>query len=335
MILKYSDDNRHEKNEIIYRAKGFEYRLLPYWAELSKELGDKEITSVDCDSQDNVYVLTRNFDMPIMVFDPQGHYLQSIAKGVFYERPHGIFINKQDELYCTDDKAHVVMKLAKSGELLQMFGTPHHPSDSGCNWNVYNEYREQEGIQPWVPTDGNLSLQMRLDTIVRTALPFNGPTRMIEALSGELFCADGYGNAAIHRFTHDGQLINTFGAPGREPGQFRLPHGLIMDHQQRLWVADRENNRIQIFDMDGNLQICLEHMLRPTEFCTDGTYIYVAESGGGFSILDQDANIVAQFGFKASPLYLHGIGMNSKGDIFGATLSKNKFNNIIMLQRLA
>lgn len=334
MVIKYTEGRRHEQNEIILKSRGFAYRYLPYWAGLPRELGGKEITAVGCDSQDFVYVLSRSFEVPIMVFAPDGTYLRSIGKGLFYERPHGIFINQRDELYCTDDKAHVVMKLTRDGELIRMFGKPHEPSGTGCNWNAYEEYRQRNGIPPSAPTDGVLSLKLRLDSIVRTAGPFNGPTRMIEAPNGDLFCTDGYGNAAVHHFTGDGTLLHTFGSPGSEPGQFRLPHGLIMDQKGRLWVADRENGRIQIFDVRGKLELCLEGFLRPTEFCTDGVYIYVSESGGGFSILDQEGEVKAQFGYEKSPFYLHGIGMDSKGDLYGATLSKNRFHNLMKFQRL-
>lgn len=334
MVFKQGDTKRHEKNETILKSGGYAYRMLPYWAQIPAELKNAEITAVSCDSEDRVFILTRNFDMPIMVFDPHGRFLYSCAQGVFFERPHGIYFNRQDELYCTDDKAHVVMKLTKKGELLKTYGNPGQPSDTGCNRNAYKEYREKEKVPASVPFDNGKSLQMQLDSIIRCGPPFNGPTRMIEAPSGELFCTDGYGNAAVHHFTAEGKLIKTWGEPGREPGQFRLPHGLLMDRAGRIWVADRENNRLQIFDTGGNLLICVDNLLRPTELCTDGTFIYVSESDGGFSIFDQEANPVAQFGYRFSSLYLHGIGINSKGDLFGATLSKNKFNNLIKLERL-
>ena len=334
MVIKCIEGRRHEKNEIILKCNGFVYRYLPYWAKLPKGLEGKEITSVSCDSRDFVYVLSRNFDYPVMVFDSEGNFLNAIGKGLFYERPHGIFINRKDELYCTDDKAHVVMKMTRDGKLLKMFGTPYEPSESGCNWNAYEEYRQINGIPSEVPVDGTLSLKLRLDSIIRTAGPFNGPTRMIEAPDGDLFCTDGYGNAAVHHFTNDGTLLHTFGYPGSEPGQFRLPHGLIMDKRGRLWIADRENDRIQIFDVRGELELCIKGLLHPTEFCTDGEYIYVSESGGGFTIMNQEADVKAQFGYEKSPFYLHGIGMDSKGNIYGATLSKNRFNNLIKFQRL-
>jgi len=334
MFETYSAPDRSARSKVILTCGSFSYEVLPVWAQLPDGLGKSEITAVGCDSNDRVYVRTRNFELPIMVFQPDGKFLHAIAKGVFYERPHGIYINSSDELYCTDDKAHTAAKLTTEGICLAAYGTPNNASDTGCNRNVYMEDRKKRGIPDNEPIDAGKRLQMQLDTIVRAAPPFNGPTRMIEVPDGDLWCADGYGNAAIHHFDSEGKYISSFGSPGREPGQFRLPHGLLMDKKGNLWVADRENNRLQIFDQKGTLLFIVDKMLHPTELCTDGKYIYVSESGGGFSIFDQEAHIVAQFGYANSPLYLHGIGINSRGDLFGATLSKNKVTNIIKFAKL-
>ncbi len=157
---------------------------------------------------------------------------------------------------------------------------------------------------------------------------------MIEGNDGILYCSDGYGNAAIHRFSADGIYLGSWGEPGRQPGQFRLPHSLFQDAAGRIWVADRENDRVQIFTSQGELLYVVENLHRPTEFCTDGKYIYLSESDAGFSIFTQDVEIVAQFGFFLSPLCFHGMAINSSGDLFGATLAKNRFNNLVKLRRI-
>lgn len=326
--------DRHNYNHMTLQSGDFSYELQPCWAQLPKELGAAEITGVACDSEGYVYVLTRHPDMPIMVFDDDGKYLRAMAQGVFPARPHGIFINEKDALYVTDDNAHIAVKLTKTGEVLAVFGEAGKPSDTGCDRQAYLKWRAQNNIPGKVRHDNYFILEKQIDTIARTAGPFNGPTRMIEAPDGQLFCCDGYGNAAIHRFAADGRYLTTWGEPGREPGQFRLPHGILLDRQERLWVADRENNRLQIFDKAGRVLTIVEGLYRPTELCTDGTYIYLSESDAGFSILTQEAEIVAQFGFALSPFCFHGLGINPKGDLYAATLGKNRFNNIVKLKRL-
>lgn len=334
MITKTSDKKRHEQNEIILRSGAFAYRYLPCWAQVPQAAQKSEITAVACDSADDVYVLTRHPEMPILVFTPSGEFLRSLGKGLFPARPHGIFINAQDELYCTDDAAHTAVKMTRDGKILASFGEAGKASDTGCDREAFDKWRAQENIPASRSFDRYLPLQMQLDTIIRTAGPFNGPTRMIETRSGDLYCSDGYGNAAVHRFSADGGYVSTFGRPGRAPGEMRLPHGILEDRLGRLWVADRENDRLQIFDTEGNLLVLIDGLFRPTELCTDGEHIYLSESDAGFSIFTQEAEIVAQFGFYHSPMYFHGIGINSQKDLFATTLGKNIFNNIVKLERV-
>lgn len=325
-----------DHSRIILASGAFAYELIPYWAQFPEGFHEKaEITAMACDAADRVYVLTRDSHMPVLVFDKDGTFLFSFGAGVFYARPHGVFINKVGEIYCTDDKAHVAMKFSHQGKLLKVYGTPHIPSHSGCNWNAYEEYRAANHIPEHAPIDWPLSLKLRLDTIVRSAGPFNGPTKMIEAEDGELFCSDGYGNAAIHRFTHEGELLGSFGAPGRENGQFRLPHAVHLDSRQRLWVADRENGRVQIFSREGAHIKSLTNLKSPADFCTDGELIYVGQTqGGGVAIYNEDFVRVADIGYHKSPLYFHGIAMDSEKSIYGATLSKNRAFNLYKLKRI-
>lgn len=321
---------------IVFSSGAFAYELIPYWARFPKDFHEKaDVTAMACDADDRVYVLTRDLHMPVLVFDRDGKFLFSFGEGVFYARPHGVFINKAGEIYCTDDKAHVVMKFSHEGALLQTYGTPNAPSDSGCNWKAYDEYRAANHIPEHAPVDAPFSLKLRLDTIVRSAGPFNGPTKMIEAEDGELFCSDGYGNASIHRFTHDGKLLATFGAPGREDGQFRLPHAVHLDSRGRLWVADRENERVQIFTREGKHIKTLTGLKRPADFCADGEFIYIGQTvGGGFTVYTEDFTRMADIGYLKSPLYFHGIAIDSEKSIYGATLSKNRAFNLYKLKRI-
>ena len=328
--------DHYDRQKIILSSGQFAYELIPYWAKLPEGFDTSaEITAMACDAQDRVYILTRDFNMPVLVFDSDGTFLFSFGKGVFYARPHGAFINASGEIYCTDDKAHVAMKFSPEGELLKLYGTPNEPSDSGCNWNAYKEYRIEQSIPEYAPTDSALSLRLRLDTIKRSAGPFNGPTKMIEAPDGQLFCSDGYGNASVHCFSHDGDLLYTFGAPGREDGQFRLPHAVLLDKEDRLWIADRENDRVQIFTRKGERIHTITGLKRPADFCTDGEYIYVGQTvGGGFAVFDTDFQRVAVIGYLKSPLYFHGIAIDSGKNIYGATLGKNRAFNIYKLRRV-
>lgn len=326
--------DRGLQSEMVLRSGTFAYRFLPDWAGLPQDLGGAEITGAACDSEDNVYALTRHPGMPILVFDSAGRHLRSIGQGAFPARPHGIFINRRDELYVTDDNAHLAVHLSKAGETLRVFGKAGVASDTGCDRDAYRKWRGANHIPEGMRHDNYFILEKQIDTIRQTAGPFNGPTRMIEAPDGSLYCCDGYGNAAIHCFDPDGSYQKTWGSPGRQPGQFRLPHGILLDGNDRLWVADRENNRLQIFDREGEVLTVVEGLYRPTELCTDGAHIYLSESDAGLSIFTPDAEIVAQFGFPLSPLCFHGLGIDSNGNLYGATLGKNRFRNLVKLERI-
>jgi hypothetical protein len=125
-----------------------------------------------------------------------------------------------------------VRKFRADGTLLQTLGTPHQPSDTG-----------------YVPAAGANALL----TIARGAGPFNRPTRLAMAPNCELYVSDGYGNARVHRFTGGGTLIQSWGEPGGGPGQFHLPHSVWVHTDGRVFVSDRENDRVQIFSPTGEL----------------------------------------------------------------------------------
>src|SRR5207245_8273125 len=100
------------------------------------------------------------------------------------------------------------------------------------------------------PSDtGATSIDYR--TVKRSGPPFHYPTNLAVGPSGDLYVADGYGNARVHRFAPDGRLLHSWGEPGSGPGQFHVPHGLAVDEDGTVYVADRETSRVQHFPADG------------------------------------------------------------------------------------
>ena len=206
----------------------FRYEVAEGWGQLPTGWSYGDVTAIAVNSRDDVFVFTRS-PHPVIVFDRDGHFLGSWGEGIF-SRAHGITITVGDVVWCTDDKDHTVRKFSSDGRLLQTLGTPGQPSDTG--------YRTAAGANA-------------LLTIKRGAGPFNRPTRLAMAPSGELYVSDGYGNARVHRFTGDGQLIQSWGEPGNAPGQFNLPHSVWVHTDGRVFVCDRENDRVQIFSPSG------------------------------------------------------------------------------------
>jgi sugar lactone lactonase YvrE len=190
---------------------------------------------------------------PVTVFDQNGKIIKQWPKEVA-GCAHGVYIDDKDDVYIIDSDWHVISKFSPEGDLLLRVGNKGVPSDTGV-------------------VNGNFK------TIKRGAPPFNAPSKITVSPKGEIFVTDGYGNARVHRFSADGKLLASWGEPGGEKGQFRIPHGIGVDENNRVYVADRENNRIQIFDVEGRLLSIWNDIHRPDGICVRDGIVYVSELG--------------------------------------------------------
>ncbi|MBM2824368.1 MAG: hypothetical protein HW402_32 [Dehalococcoidales bacterium] len=284
-----------------YGTGRYTYELVDGWAKCPEGYSFLDVGGLCVDAQDRVYVLNRG-TRPVMVFDPQGNLLASWGDGLF-ERPHGVYIGPDGFVYCTDDGNHTVSKFTPDGKLLLTLGTNNQPSDTG--------YTRQPRMSD------------SLATIVRGGPPFNRPTDVALSASGEIYVSDGYGNARVHKFRPDGTWLMSWGEPGDGPGQFRLPHAICIDKYQRVWVTDRENGRLQIFDAQGKFLRQWTGLKHPGDiFIDDEETVYVAELGRRLSIFTIDGNLLSSWGSegqdKETALFLapHTIAVDSGGDLY-------------------
>jgi DNA-binding beta-propeller fold protein YncE len=291
------------------------FELVPNWEQLPAGWTHGDVAGVATDARDRVYVFNRS-EHPVIVYARDGQFLGCWGEGVF-TRPHGITIHG-DVVYCADDTDHTVRAFTLEGKLLWTLGTLNQPSDTGYS---------PEG-------------RANLLSIKRGAGPFNRPTRLAVAPNGELYVSDGYGNARIHRFSADRQLIQSWGEPGAEPGQFNLPHSVWVHTDGRVFVCDRENDRVQIFSPSGELLTIWTNVTRPGDLWIDATgHVFIGEmawnmdethlNGAPFaearsaqmSVRDLDGNLLTRWGGDdpcepgnfASP---HGLCLDSHGDLY-------------------
>ena len=293
----------------------FSYELVEGWEQLPEGYQHLDIAGVACGPDDRVFLLTRS-DARAIVYEPDGTFVRSWGEDIFTPRTHGITIDRDGFVYTSDDGDHTVRKFTPEGKQLMVLGTPGVPSKTG--------YVKENGI----------------GSIKFSGPPFNRPTGVAVARNGDIFVCDGYGNARIHRFSADGKLLHSWGDPGTAPGQFYLPHGICIDANDRLLVADRENDRIQFFSLDGEYLDQWTHVQRPTGIAIDREgLIYVSnlwwrvgsesftngpirhDLPGHISILDPDGNLLLRWisadrcapGNFCAP---HTICVDSKGDFY-------------------
>jgi DNA-binding beta-propeller fold protein YncE len=151
----------------------------------------------------------------VTIFDGDGNFISAWGEGRFSPFVHGLAIDPAGHVWITDSGTHTITEHLPDGTVLRSLGNADFPAPT-----FYGS-------------------------------PFNMPTGVAFAADGDIFVSDGYGNRRVHRFAPDGALRHSWGGPGARPGEFALVHYIAIDAHNQVYVADRENNRIQIFDTAG------------------------------------------------------------------------------------
>ncbi len=267
----------------------YTYELVEGWGQLPEGwvLGQ---TAIVTDSQDRVYLFNRG-DHPLVVMDRDGNFLTSWGEGTLPDA-HGMFIDAEENIYMPVKNSHVVLKYSTSGNLLMTLGTWDQPSDTG--WS---------GVTT--------------DIVQRAAGPFHRPSDVAMSPDGDLYISDGYGNARIHKFSGDGRLLFSWGAPGKTaPGEFHVPHGVWVHTDGRVFVADRENHRIQIFTPDGEFLTQWTDFSRPCDIYIDeDETVFVPELDAFMSVLSIDGRLLARWS-GPTEAGAHAIWVDSHGDLY-------------------
>jgi sugar lactone lactonase YvrE len=294
----------------------FRYEVVDGWGRLPDGWLYGEVSAVAVDSRDNVYLFARG-EHPMIVFDSEGHFLRSWGEGLF-ANPHGLHMGPDDTLYCTDDGDHTVRRFTLDGRLLLQIGLAGRPS-------------------PFM-----------------SGLPFHRCTHTALSPQQDIYVADGYSNARVHKYAPDGRLLFSWGEPGSGPGCFNLVHNICCDADGWVYVADRENHRIQVFDGQGRYQAQWNDLHRPCGLCLhcgaglSKPTFYVGELGPGkqfsnrdwprlgprLSILNSDGGLLARLGDKEEVgsrsqfIAPHGVAVDSTGSIYIGEVSRSSLRNI-------
>jgi DNA-binding beta-propeller fold protein YncE len=203
------------------------YAVDPAWPQRPKDMPWGHVPGIALDKAECLWVFTRA-KTPVQVYDPAGKLVRAWGENVF-NSPHGLRIAPDGTVWVTDVRNHLVMQFTPEGKLLKTLGTRGVP---GCD---------------------------------RTH--FNLPTDMAVTPTGEVFVADGYGNHRVVHFDRDGKFVKSWGKLGHKPGEFSIAHAIVRDSKGRLYVADRNNGRIQVFDENGTFLDQWPNLLVPWGLC--------------------------------------------------------------------
>jgi peptidylglycine monooxygenase len=217
---------------------------------------------------------------PIAIFNNEGIPVNRWGEK-FLVDIHGVYITENDSIFIIARGAHELLKFNTKGKLLLRIGEREKPS-----WQK----------------------------------PFNHPTDVAISRNGEIYVSDGYGNACVHKFSPNGEHLLTWGKPGSGPGEFHTPHGIWVDEHDKIYVVDRDNNRVQIFNSDGKYLNEWNDFFHPMDIFFDAdNMVYVTDQTPRFTVFNTQGKIIAR-GF--TPDFGHGIWGDSSGNLYLAGLER-------------
>jgi len=199
------------------------YKVDPSWPQKPADFQWRYVTGVAVDSKDRVWMINQ-LDPPVQVYDRDGKLVDSWGSG-YFKAPHFLRIDHAGNVWVADYRQHVVQKFSPKGQPLLTLGTPNAAGADETH--------------------------------------LNGPTDVAISPKGDVFVSDGYGNNRIVHFDSQGRFVKSWGKLGVAAGELSQPHSLVMDSKGRLYVAERNNCRIQVFDQEGKSLAQWRNLVNP------------------------------------------------------------------------
>lgn len=316
--------------QAIKKGKGIDsstkYELVKGWPQLANDIKLGNPTGLGIDTNQNIVVFHRADrkwpligNMPdsyiksktILIIDNRtGKIIDSWGDNMFI-MPHGLTVDLENNIWVTDVGLHQIFKFSHKGKLLMKLGEAKVSGDDSIH--------------------------------------FNQPTDIAVTKDGSLYVSDGYRNSRIKKYSANGKYLFEWGRKGSEPGEFKIPHGIALDRNENVYVADRENSRIQIFDSFGRFltewtdhsfgSICsvsFDKKKQKLFVVDDFTFLKIKHRGSDVLIFDTSGNVQTRFGRSdlnnTSVCWYHDLAIDDEENIYIGDILGNSIQKFIKVQ---
>jgi sugar lactone lactonase YvrE len=262
------------------------FESAPNFLKLPPNLHLGEGIGVATNSKGHIFVYTRSQATRLFEFDAKGNYLREIGEGLYgFAFAHAVRVDSQDNIWAVDEGSNMVIKFNPEGRVVMVLGRRPEPAEAA----------------PTAPEP----------------YTFNRPTDVGWDTAGNIFVSDGYGNSRVVKYDKNGRFIASVGSRGNAHGQLNLPHTMAMDAKGNVYVGDRSNSRIQVFDNDLTFKAIYDQVGAPWAMCiTPGPHQYLYSSNsnpdsnnsliaavtGEIYKMELDGTILGKFGHAGKKL---------------------------------
>ena len=298
------------------RGPDLPFESVPNFLKLPPEMNFGEVAGIALNSKGHIFIYNRGGHTQLFEFDGSGKFLREIGKDLYgFDFAHVVRIDKDDNIWCVDEGANVVIKFNPEGHVVMVLGR---------KWEAVEGRPEQ-------PAPGTPPPAARVNY-------FNRPTDVTWDPAGNIYVSDGYNNSRVAKFDKNGKWIKAWGERGNAPGQFNIPHTIASDAAGNVYVGDRTNRRIQVFDTEGTFLRAITGIEQPWAICiTPGPkqvlYSSDANSGKIFKV-GLDGTPLGSFGSFGKQLkefgWIHEIACPSENELYVGELLNWRAQHLLL-----
>jgi hypothetical protein len=297
---------------------------VPNFLKLPPNLYLGEGIGVATNSKGHIFVYTRSQVTRLFEFDARGNFVREIGEGLYgFAFAHAVRVDAQDNIWAVDEGSNMVIKFNPAGRVVMVLGRRPEPADLA-----------PMPVSP-SPHPGPYT--------------FDRPTDVAWDAAGDIFISDGYGNSRVVKYDKNGRFLAATGTKGSAPGQLNLPHTIATDAQGNVYVGDRSNARIQVFDNDLKLKTIYDQVGAPWAVCISPgphQYLYSSNSNpdsnnaemnavtGEIYKMELDGTIVGKFGSAGKGLgqfsTVHEIDCRNPNEILASEITAWRVQKIVL-----